>query len=107
MMSVKTGKTVTGMMASLFDLSLNQTAQVRLASIPRDGPPLMERRPSRSLSKHHVIKKRINKAALVGSDLYIPCLMKDPIGWLKGDYILYMDSMSMYDSAIYGEGKKI
>lgn len=56
-------------------------------------------------SKYHVVKKTVNKAVLVGSDVYIPCLMKDPIGWLKGDYILYMDSMTMYDSVTYGEGK--
>ena len=43
---------------------------------------------------------------LVGSDVYIPCLMKDPIGWMKGDYILYMDSMTMYDDATYGEGTR-
>ena len=63
------------------------------------------RRLSRSTSRYHVVKKTVNRAVLVGSNQYIPCLMKNPIGWLKEDYILYMDSMTMYDSEISGEGE--
>ena len=58
----------------------------------------------RTASKYQVIRKSLNRAILLGSDLYIPCLMDEPIGWLKGDYILYMDSTMMYDSSIYGSG---
>ena len=58
----------------------------------------------RSSSKYHVIKKTLNRTVLLGSDLYIPCLMASPIGWLKGDYILYMDNTMMYDGSTFGSG---
>ena len=52
------------------------------------------------------IKKTVNRAILLGADYYIPCLMRDPIAWLKGDYIIYMDDVMMYDSSTFGSGKQ-
>ena len=89
--------------------SQNKTMELRpkWTQFGRTDIPRSESRQTRmttTSSKYNVVSKTINKPALLGKDLYLPCHMDNPIAWLKGDYILFMDDMAMFDGSKFGSG---